>query len=56
VAAYVDANYGPMATIPVEGAGAVPIVVLRDRSPTRVDPETGWPCFLEDAKGTEATE
>jgi hypothetical protein len=42
---YVTKEYQPMADVPVEGAGTVPILVQRSRAPVRIDPDTGWPCF-----------
>jgi hypothetical protein len=35
-----------MAEVAVEGAEAVPILVLRSRTPAGVDALTGWPCFI----------
>jgi hypothetical protein len=42
---YLNLEYAPMADVPVEGAGAIRILVLRSRPPVSVDSSTGWPCF-----------
>jgi hypothetical protein len=43
--AHLAEHYEPMTAIPVEGAEDVRVLVQRDRGATRIDPETGWPCF-----------
>jgi hypothetical protein len=45
VADYIDRDYVPLADVAVEGGGPVRILVHRRRTATRVDSETGWPCF-----------
>jgi hypothetical protein len=42
---YIAVAYETMAVVPVEGAEAVPILVLRNRTPAGVDAATGWRCF-----------
>jgi hypothetical protein len=39
-------GYRTMADVPIEGVGAVPILVDRTRVPTATDSDTGWPCFI----------
>jgi hypothetical protein len=43
--AYIAEAYEPMAEVPVEGSEPVPILVLRNRTPSGVDPATAWPCY-----------
>ena len=45
VDAYVEAEYEPMAEIPVEGADSIRILAQRSRTPTRTDSQSGWPCY-----------
>jgi hypothetical protein len=42
---YVHEAYELMATVPVEGAEPIPILVHRDRMAVETDAMTGWPCF-----------
>ena len=43
--AYVTEEYRPMAEVAVDGAGTIPILVHRNRTPVRIDSDTRWPCF-----------
>ena len=45
VAEYVDAEYQPMADVPVPEDGTIQILVKTSRRPHAVDATTGWPCF-----------
>ena len=42
---YIQNAYELMATVPVEGAEPIPILVYRDRMPAGTDAMTAWPCF-----------
>jgi hypothetical protein len=42
---YIQDMYELMATVPVDGAEPIPILVYRDRMPAGTDAITGWPCF-----------
>ena len=43
--AYVTEEYQQMADVTVEGAGTISILAHRNRTPVRIDSDTGWPCF-----------
>jgi hypothetical protein len=45
IADYVADEYETIGTVPVEGAGTIPILVHRGRRPSRTDAASGWPCF-----------
>ena len=45
ILAYIDEAYQPMTDVPIAGMQGVHVLVERQRRPTGVDFNTGWPCY-----------